>query len=113
MRKIILLAAMAACVSGCMCFKTCAARRLPEGSVLLDVRGKQEYELAHIKGAVNIPHTQVAEKIGSLVKNKSTPVFIYCRSGKRADIARKSMEKLGYTNIINLGGFSDASKVLE
>jgi phage shock protein E len=87
--------------------------RLPKGSILLDVRGAEEYNVAHIEGAINIPHTKVAEKIGAVVANKSAPIFIYCRSGKRANIARESLSKLGYTNIINLGGFNDAKKSLD
>lgn len=39
-------------------------------------------------------------------------VLLYCRSGRRAEAVKELLEKNGYKNIKNLGGYEDASKTL-
>lgn len=52
--------------------------RLEKGGVLLlDVRPKEEYEKAHIPGAVSIPIAELEEKLSSLPANYD--VVAYCR----------------------------------
>ncbi|QWH04149.1 metalloregulator ArsR/SmtB family transcription factor (plasmid) [Bacillus mycoides] len=52
--------------------------RMDKGEVLLlDVRPKEEYEKAHIPGAVSIPIEELEEKLSSLPAN--CDVIAYCR----------------------------------
>ena len=74
-------------------------------AVLLDVRSPEEYASGHLQGARNIPHASVAP-------DKSAPVILYCRSGRRADTALKAMRSMGYENVSNFGGLEDARKRL-
>lgn len=85
---------------------------LGPGSVLLDVRSEKEYKEGHIKGAILIPHTEIEKKISRIVPDKNTPIFIYCRSGRRAGTALEKLKKLSYKNLRNLGGKEDAEKIL-
>lgn len=58
-----------------------------ESLQLLDIRDKDEYELAHIEGSVNIPKNQVKERFTEI--DKKIPVVIVCRFGtKSSGIAR-------------------------
>ena len=53
-------------------------RRLADGQVLvLDVRPAAEYAAAHIPGAVNVPHDQLAARLAELPA--STEIVAYCR----------------------------------
>ena len=84
-------------------------RRIKSGEqvVLMDVRTPQEYAEKRIPGAVSIPLGQPGEMAAMAKKaipGKKTPVFVYCRSGKRSAAASGIMAGLGYTNIHNLGG---------
>jgi phage shock protein E len=81
--------------------------------IVIDVRTVQEWDNGHLEGAVLIPYDQIGEKIGTVVKDKSQKIFLYCRSGHRAGIAKKALEKLGYKDIINLGSLEDAAKILK
>lgn len=74
-------------------------------AVWIDVRTEQEYNAGHLKGAVLIPHQQIAQKIATVVKDKRQPIKLYCRSGRRAEIALRTLEQLGYTNVQNRGSF--------
>jgi len=76
--------------------------------VWIDVRTAGEFNGGHLGAATNIPHGEVSERVPSLVEDKDTPLYIYCRSGNRAGIAKRALEAEGYTNVKNVGGLSDA-----
>ena len=73
------------------------------GSVLIDVRGRQEYSDGHIPGAVNIPVESIA-KASEIINDMDTPVYIYCYSGRRSSMAAGALKKMGYSNVKNIGG---------
>lgn len=71
--------------------------------IIVDVRTPLEYEEKHIVDAINIPFGEVTNDV-SLYKDKV--VLLYCKSGKRADIAYESLYALGF-KVYNLGGIED------
>jgi len=81
--------------------------------LVIDVRTVQEWDKGHLEGAVLMPYDQIGEKIGAVVKNKSQRIYLYCRTGHRASIAKEALEKMGYKDIINLGSLEDAAKTLK
>ena len=58
-------------------------------AILLDVRSIQEYQEGHIPNCKNIPVQQINE-IVSIVKDKNTPLYVYCHSGARSGSAVQS-----------------------
>ena len=76
--------------------------------LLIDTRSPAEYEEGHIQGAVLIPYDTIEAGVLKLSASKNTPVYLYCGSGRRAEVARERLEYRGYTQVINLGGMSDA-----
>ena len=86
--------------------------KLPGNAVLLDVRRADEFNTGHIDGAVLVPHDTIVENVGAIVPDKNTPVYVYCRSGRRSAIAFETMKKLGYTNLTDLGGMDEAKRRL-
>lgn len=80
-----------------------------QGQILLiDTRSPAEYEQGHAQGAVLIPYDAIEAGILKLSPAKDAPIYLYCGSGGRAEIARKRLEHRGYTHVTNLGGLSDA-----
>lgn len=68
---------------------------------LIDVREDFEYEMSNLGGTL-IPLGGIlieSEKI-----DKSKPVVVMCRSGKRSAAAIMQLEQRGFTNLINLKG---------
>jgi phage shock protein E len=80
--------------------------------LIIDVRTDIEYQTGHVKGAVNLLYTDIGETIGSVAENKSQKIYVYCRSGRRSQIAKTTLEKLGYNNVVDLGTLKDAAKTL-
>ena len=72
------------------------------GARLVDVRTPEEYAAGHVEGALNIPHDQVAARVGE-IGAPDQPVVLYCRSGRRSDLAARALAELGYRQVHNLG----------
>lgn len=72
-------------------------------AVLLDVRTKDEYNLGHIKGSINIPLSDI-NSVANYISNKDTHIFVYCHSGARSSQAVEDLKEICYTNIENIGG---------
>jgi rhodanese-related sulfurtransferase len=47
--------------------------------ILIDVRPEDEYQQAHIPGAINIRSDRMKEEASRLPKNKTTALIFYCR----------------------------------
>lgn len=82
-----------------------ALTKVAQGAMLVDVRTPEEYAEGHLPEAVNIPFEQIAEAFAKQGIAKDTPVVVYCRSGRRSGIAKESLEKAGYQEVYNGGGY--------
>lgn len=71
---------------------------------IIDVRSKNEYRENHLNGSVNIPLSDIKQKIEKIVPNKDRKILLYCQSGLRSKKAIRILEKLGYNNLYNLNG---------
>ena len=71
---------------------------------LVDVRTIKEYAEGHLSGAmlIDVRETTFDTIIQKL--DKTRPVFVYCRSGKRSMDAAKILEKNKFTLVYNLEG---------
>jgi phage shock protein E len=74
----------------------------------IDVRTADEFKQQHVDGAVNIPYEEIDAGIASLGLEKDAIVYLYCGSGRRAGIAKESLEALGYAGVVNIGGLETA-----
>ena len=72
--------------------------------VLLDVRTPAEYAEGHIPGAINIPHTEVASRIGELSDARGRDLVVYCRSGVRTEQALAALRGAGFSRLFHLNG---------
>jgi phage shock protein E len=86
-------------------------RALP-GAVLLDVRTPDEYREGHIPGSVNVA-LQSMDRVASVAKSKETPLFVYCYSGSRSRQAAAILQRMGYSNVNNIGGIAAYSGKVE
>ena len=75
------------------------------GAMLLDVRTPEEYRSGHIPGSRNIS-LQTIDRIGAVVENKDTALYVYCQSGARSRQAVGMLKQMGYTNVNNIGGIA-------
>ena len=83
-----------------------------EGAILLDVRMPNEYASGHIPGSRNLPLFDIV-KAAEYLPNMNVPIFTYCQSGMRSNRAATALQKLGYTNVTNIGGISNYTGAIE
>ncbi|MEE9368201.1 MAG: rhodanese-like domain-containing protein [Pontiella sp.] len=81
------------------------------GALVIDVRSGGEFSGGQIKGAINIPHDQISALIVQHETDKSRCIIVYCLSGMRSSAAKKTLEKLGYTNVVNGGTFKQMQNI--
>jgi rhodanese-related sulfurtransferase len=82
-----------------------------EPPVLVDVRETDEWDEGHIPGAVHVPRGHLESRIEQVAPDRSRPVLLYCAGGSRSAFATKTLEELGYENVVNLaGGYTALSK---
>ncbi|OHA87509.1 MAG: hypothetical protein A2566_00685 [Candidatus Zambryskibacteria bacterium RIFOXYD1_FULL_40_13] len=74
--------------------------------VLLDVREDSEWNDGHISGAMHIPLGNINEETITKIE-KGKPLYVYCRSGRRAGEAVIKLKSLGFNDVTNLGGVLD------
>ena len=79
-----------------------------EGDVIvIDVRTKEEWDAGHVESAVHIPHTEIADRIDEVTLDKDAKIVLYCKVGGRAGKAKDELDRLGFTNVENAGGYDD------
>ena len=79
-----------------------------EDILWIDVRSASEYASGHVDGAVNIPHTEIVERIGEVTDDKDATLYLYCRSGRRSAAATDALQQAGFVDVVNIGGLDDA-----
>ena len=75
---------------------------------LIDVRTAAEYTIEHADGAANIEYQQIVIGAQQAGIEKQDTVRLYCRSGRRAEIAKEMLTQNGYQKVENLGALQDA-----
>ena len=85
----------------------------PSEFTIIDVRSAGEFSCDHVEGAINIEYDRIGKGIAKACANKHRRIYLYCRSGGRASMARSELIKLGYTDTYNAGNLRGMKKILE
>ncbi len=74
---------------------------------LLDVREQSEWEEGHLPEAHFIPRGFLEIRTESTLPEKDKPLVVYCAGGVRSAMAAKTLQDMGYTNVVSMsGGFT-------
>lgn len=105
MKKLFFSLLILCCVASCAWTEGTKEIVVDENTVLIDVRTEKEYNRGHLVNAINIPHSEIKEKIKEQAGDTETKVILYCRSGRRSGIAERTMREMGYKNVLNAGAY--------
>lgn len=103
-------------VTGCMSQEPDYLKMMPatelnqilqnEDIFLVDVHAPEQQ---HIKGTdLFIPYNEIEKYQDKFPKDKNTAIYLYCEGGPMGNAAAKSLYKLGFRNLINLEGGTNA-----
>jgi hydroxyacylglutathione hydrolase len=74
------------------------------GLVILDVRGRSEWDAGHIPGATHIPLAELPARLGELPRDRT--LAVHCQGGGRSAIAAGLLKASGFASVANItGGF--------
>ncbi len=79
-------------------------------ALLLDVREKDEYDIANIPQARLVPLQTIPTYAPNLPRD--TQIIIHCKSGMRSAKACEYLSSLGFENVVNVTGGIDAFQKL-
>lgn len=78
-------------------------RELVENNnIIIDVREKYEFKYGHIKDAINIPLSELRDRIDEIPKDR--PVYLHCKTGQRSYNAALVLQNMGYDKVYNITG---------
>ena len=82
-----------------------AATRIEAGQVVvLDVREPDEFEQGALQNVVHIARGHLEAQVETKIFDKSVEVIVYCAGGVRSAFAAKTLQELGYTNVLSMAG---------
>ena len=77
------------------------------GALLLDVRSAREFEAGHLPGAVNVPHTELRERLDDVrARAAGAAVRLYCATGFRSYLAHRVLIQAGLDSATLSGGLT-------
>jgi glyoxylase-like metal-dependent hydrolase (beta-lactamase superfamily II)/rhodanese-related sulfurtransferase len=75
---------------------------------VVDVRRPAEYGNGHVPRALNAPLATLDRTAAELPFEKDKPTAVICAGGYRSSAAASMLEKLGFTNLLNVSGGTGA-----
>ena len=85
------------------------AMDIPHDNLLeiIDVRKPSEFDMAHVKGALNVPLDTLTDPAHVAMIDDTKNLYVHCAGGYRSVIAASLLKREGYHNLRNvLGGFA-------
>jgi len=70
--------------------------------VLVDVRAPREWSSNHVPGSVNIPLSQLQQRLEEIPHNRR--IAVHCAGGYRSSIAASVLNQRGFNDLIELAG---------
>ena len=82
-----------------------AESRIDAGGVLvLDVREPEEYDEGALPGVLHIPRGHLEAQIEGRALDRDQTIVVYCAGGVRSAFAARTLQELGYTNVLSMAG---------
>jgi phage shock protein E len=85
---------------------------LAKGAILLDIRDKEEHDISHIKGSLNISRGKLEMLVEEAIPDIEASVICYCNAFNRGALSADTLRQMGYTNVSFIAGGLNAYQKL-
>ncbi len=75
-----------------------------ENPTVVDVRTPEEFAEGHVPGSLNIPLSEVPQRVEEF-RAMDKPLVLCCRSGVRSENATRYLQQQGITDVHNGGSW--------
>lgn len=84
-----------------------------ESALILDARSRSEYATGHVSGALNVPHTEIRERMSEIAEEAAgRPVRVHCASGVRSYLSERMLRAAGFDVKNMTGGITTLKQAL-
>ena len=77
------------------------------GTVLVDCRERDEHQLVRIAGAVLLPMSELATRVGELAPYRQAPIVVHCHHGGRSLRVAEWLRQQGFSQAQSMAGGID------
>ena len=77
---------------------------LASGAIALDIRDKEEHDVDHIRGSLNISRGKLEMIIESKIPDLNATVLCYCNAFNRGSLSADTLRSMGYKNAKLIAG---------
>lgn len=74
-------------------------------AILVDTRSAGEYRRGTLPGSVSIPEAEIDRRAPLVLRDKTAPVLVFCRTGAYSWRSAQRLVELGYTQVYDAGGY--------
>jgi len=67
--------------------------------ILIDVRGKDEFDAGHLKGATWLDRGVAEFTLARLLRDPNAEIIVYCLKRNRSALVAKNLKRIGYQNV--------------
>ena len=85
-----------------------AKAMIDKGHRVIDVRTPAEYGGGHIPEAEHVPLDSILARPKDVIKGGTSDIIFVCQVGQRSALAAEMAAAVGFTNLYNLEGGTDA-----
>ena len=93
------------------------AELVAQGAIVIDVRAQNEWDAGHLPMAKLLPVDQLEARVADVVAwaggNKAAAIVVHCKSGMRSARAKGTLERAGFTHVVNAGGYDGLRALLK
>lgn len=86
---------------------------LTHNDYLIDLRSKTEFEEGRIPNSINVPFLYLKDWAKNNLRSYHSRIYLYCQNGARSVLAASALKKMGFTDVIDIGGLNAYKGVLE
>ena len=73
-------------------------------ALVLDVREPDEFEQGALANVLHIPRGHLEAQIEGRATDRDQTIVVYCAGGVRSAFAARTLQELGYTNVLSMAG---------
>ena len=74
------------------------------GTVLLDIRDKEEHDGDHLDGSINVSRGKLEMNIEGVLPDLDTVILCYCNANNRGALSAAALKDMGYSNAKFIAG---------
>lgn len=75
-----------------------------QDGVIIDIRSDADFRKGHIANAVNVPRSDLPERMDKIEPYREKPIILVCTLGRSVMPVGKQMRKDGFKHVVCLGG---------